>query len=269
MSDTFTLAEFDRACETIGLAPGDTVMAHASLLHLGRLPDVPLPQMPAVIIERLRARLGAGGTLAMLAPFYDYADKQVPFDTRHSPVSRQIGVLSATFTAMPGVERSANPIFALAAQGPAADTICNRSNGAAFGAGSAWEHLMQGKPKILMLGCGIATLTLVRLIEQRAGVPYLYTKLFPTPVLRNGVALDLPVSALLRYRTAPITYALDGFAQRLAGKGVLRQAPLGADALRLVDAEACIAIGLDMLAADPYAFLAAPPAYKPGELPLI
>jgi aminoglycoside N3'-acetyltransferase len=269
MADSFSRAELDRACDGLGVSAGDTVMVHASLLHLGRMDGVALADIPRAVIAALRARIGREGTLAMLAPFYDYADKGILFDTRTSPVARQIGVLSAAFAAMPTTQRSANPIFALCAEGPAAEAICNASNGASFGSGSAWERLMEGGPKILMLGCGIATLTLVRLIEQRAGVPYLYTKLFATPVSRDGVTLDLKVTALLRYRAAPITYALDGFASRLAREGILREEPLGADAVRLVDARSCVGVGTRMLAADPYAFLAAPPAYTPGELPLI
>lgn len=224
--------------------------------------------MPRRVIETITQYLGRDGTLAVLAPCYDYSNLGVPFDTRRSPVSRELGVLSATVAEWEGAERSANPIFSVAAVGAQATYICNGPNASAFGIESAWDRVVRLGGKVLLLGSGVRRMTLARYIEQHAGVPYLYTKLFRTPIFRDGVPLPYPVTALLRYANLPLQYDLLRFGERLYEQGIMRNCALGGGQVQAADAESCVRAGITALNQDLHYFLAVPPAYDAAELPL-
>lgn len=264
----FTLDGLSASLTEIGIDAGDTVLMHSSLLHLGLLADCAPGEMPGRVVSGLMDHLGPSGTLAVLAPFYGYSNDNTPFDTRHSPVSHELGVLSTAVAEHANALRSANPIFSLAAIGPEAERICLQSNGSAFGAGSAWERAVDAGAKILLLGSTVQRMTLVRYIEQRAGVPYLYVKLFQTPVFRDGVELDCAVTALLRYAHLPLEYDLSDFEAQLLESGIMNAASIGGGHAYAVNAASCVRLGLEALADDMHFFLASPPAYDAAELPL-
>ncbi len=264
----FSFADIDTALAKVGIAEGDTVIMHSSLLHLGMLSDCEPKAMPGRIVDRLLAVLGSSGTLAALAPCYDYSNDGVPFDTRTSPVSTELGVISANLAARSDAERSSNPIFALAAVGAQADYICNGPNASAFGAESAWDRAVRAGAKILLLGSSFERLTLVRYIEQCAAVPYLYVKMFRTPVLRDGRALPHPVTALLRYAHLPLQYDLSRFEGLLRDAGLLRETALGGGRVCGFDAAGAVRAGIEALADNIHYFLAVAPAYDESAAPL-
>jgi len=264
----FTLGELNDSLASIGIVAGDTVLMHSSLLHLGVLAECAPQEMPDRVISGLLDYLGPNGTLAVLAPCYDYSNDNVPFDTRRSPVAHELGILSAALAARPDALRSANPTFSLAAVGAGAENICIESNASAFGAGSAWERAVEAGAKILLLGSEVQRMTLVRFIEQRGGVPYLYVKYFQIPVFRDGIELDLPVTALLRYAHLPLEYDLSDFETLLRDANILHEATIGGGYARALDAAQCVQAGLEALAGDLHYFLASLPAYDDAELPM-
>jgi aminoglycoside 3-N-acetyltransferase len=238
------------------------------LLHLGRLADCKAKDMPLKIIDILLEVVGKDGTLAVLAPFYDYADKKEPFDTRRSPVSFEVGVLNAALAERKEAERSANPLFSLAALGRQADYICNGPNASAFGAESAWDRIVGAGAKVLLLGSSIDRLTLVRYIEQRVAVPYLYIKLFKTPIYRNQKLLPYPVTTLLRYRDLPLTYNILEFGRRLRESDIIAEASLGGGRILAMDAAQAVDQGIAALQEDIHFFLEQPPTYVDNAHPL-
>ena len=265
---TFSRDDLMHTLDTLGVSEADCVLLHSSLMHIGRFNGCDAHDMPGAIIEVLLEVLEANGTLLTLAPFYDYSNKGQPFDTRRSPVSPEVGVLNAAVAAHPEAERSANPMFSLAGIGKLAGHICNGPNASAFGAESAWDRAVKSGAKMVLLGSSIERFTLVRYIEQRVGVPYLFVKLFCTPVLRDGVALGYPVTALLRYLHLSITYRLAPFGARLSEAGVMREAPLGGGMVKVIDAAEAVAEGIDAAQEDVHFFLAAPPNYVDAEFPI-
>lgn len=267
-SASFTVTELANALSSVGIEMGDCVLVHSSLLHLGRLGGCPARDMPGVITETLLEAIGDDGTLATLAPYYDYSDSGAPFDTVRSPVSPEVGVLNAAIAAHPDAERSANPMFSLAAIGKLADHICNGPNASAFGAESAWDRAVHAGAKILLLGSSFERLTLARYIEQKVGVPYLFVKMFRAPVSRNGAPLGQPVTALLRYRHLPLDYGLAEFEARLNQAGITREAPLGGGRVLAMDAAKSTEMGINALQDDIHFFLKSPPDYVDNAFPL-
>ena len=265
----FTLSDLASALDAVAIAPGATVMMHSSLFHLGRLEGVGLADTPAALIDALLDRLGPEGTLAVPASNWDYGRKNLPFDIRVSPVTKELGVLSAQLASRPDAERSPNPIFSVAAVGAQADFICNGGTAVAFGPDSAWERLARLNGENLFLGCDLTYLSFARYIEFVSGVPYLYNKLFRTPVLDNGRPLDLTVIAPLRYAHCQAEHKMDRFEARLRSAGVLRETRLGGGPVKAVSMNDCLSLGSEALKEDIHFFLEDRPAYAADQLPLL
>lgn len=265
---TFTAADLRAALERIGIVSGGPVVTHSSLRDLGRMEGVSLSDYPASIVATIRDCLGPLGTLAVPSPNWAYGRAKMPFDIRRSPVSKQLGVISNYVLTIPGVERSLNPIFSVAAIGPDAAFICRGGTASGFGVDSAWDRLFQRDADILFLGCDLNYLTFARYIEQRVGVPYLYNKLFRVPILDDGVPVSLPVTAFLRYAHCPVEYALSRFQQKLRDSGDLRETALGGGSVKAVRMSRCFESGVDSLKQDIHYFLDRVPDYDESQVPL-
>ncbi len=246
-------------------------MMHSSLMHLGRLDAHVNDDHAKAIIETIQAVLGAQGTLCVPAAFYDYGKKKQPFDVARSPVSRLLGVLSRYVQAMPGAQRSLNPIFSVAAVGPLAEDVCGGIHGSAFGPGSAWECLFRMNADVLYFGCDLSHSTLLRYVESVFGVPYLYNKLFDTQVIKNGRAMDVSICAPLRFQYCPAIYdpvKFKAFEGRLRDRGVLRECHLGGGKIMAIAMKDFYAEAVTVLSGDLYYFLQRVPDYVPGQVPV-
>jgi aminoglycoside N3'-acetyltransferase len=253
----------------LGVESGETIILHSSLLNLGRLEEYDMRSAAEVIIDLILDRIGPNGTLSLLAPFYDYADKQVPFDTAISPVSHLVGVLNVCLASRPESERSANPLFSVASIGAQADFICNQSSTGAVGALSAWGQLTALNARMLHMGSSLERTTIIRHVESLFGVPYLYTKLFTTPVTREGVPVQTPITALLRYKNVPINYDLHDLWNLARNQGLVTQHSLGGSNVTSISVQPFVDLCLQALNENVYAFLEKAPPYIDDQLPLI
>lgn len=266
MSD-YRPSDIYTALKRLNLAKDRPVFMHSSLMHIGLIKDVSIQDQSAAVIAAVQEALGSTVTLCMPAPDWDYGLKGIPFDLRHSPVTRSLGVVSRYFVTLPGRHRSPNPIFSVAALGPEAAFICDTGTASAFGADSAWDRLFQRDADMLFYGCTLAAMTFTRYIESRFGVPYLYVKRFTQPILNNGQEIFDGSTALLRYMHCPVIYNFDKTLELFRNRGVLRSASLGngeVHALRMSDV---YAIAIEALKKDLHIFLEHLPDYKLGELP--
>jgi aminoglycoside 3-N-acetyltransferase len=265
---SYSEAQLLAALEGVGIAPGATMVVHSSLFHLGRLEGVALAESAARIVALLRDHLGPEGTLAVPASNWDYGRKREPFDLRRSPVTKALGVLSQQVAALPESRRSPNPIFSVAAVGAQADFICGGGTASAMGPDSAWDRLYRLNAENLFLGCDLTYLSFVRYIEYLCGVPYIYNKLFDVPLYDDGRPLGLTVVTPLRYAHCPAEHDISRFEQRLRQRGVLREIVLGSGPVKAVRMDDCFKLGVEALKEDIHFFLAGPPAYQPGQVPL-
>lgn len=268
-SATYSVKDIGSALAQTGIAVGDTVVMHSSLFHLGQLEGVPIKECPARVVQAICDHLGEEGTLAVPAPNWDYGQKRQPFDIRHTPVTKSLGVIGNHMIKLPDARRSPNPIFSIAAVGPQAGTICEGGVATAFGVDSAWDRMFSLNADMLFLGCDISVMTFVRYIEHRFGVPYLYNKLFDVPILDNGKPLDMAVVALLRYAHCPVQYDLSGLERLLREAGALREASLGGAKVHAVRMDKCFAIAVEALKKDIHFFLGGRPNYVAGQVPVV
>lgn len=263
----YTTADLTEALEALEIRRGDVLMTHSSLYHLGRMKGVAIRDTASETVDCLRRYLGRHGTLAVPAPNWDYGAKREPFDIATSPVTRALGVVSIHVNALPGRCRSANPIFSVAAIGALAANICDGYSTNAFGHESPWQRMVDLDADMLCLGSDFEFLTFIRYMETRFGVPYLYNKFFDVPVSDNGVAIETPVVAPLRYAHLPIRYAPERFMQRCRDAGILREVQLGDGVSMAVRMRDCFEVGMAALREDLHVFLDGPPDYQADREP--
>ncbi|WP_458217658.1 AAC(3) family N-acetyltransferase [Paracidovorax citrulli] len=159
--DNATLAAQLRS---MGVAPGDVLLVHASLRTIG-----PIAGAAGALIGALLDAVGSSGTVAM--PSWTGDDDGI-FDPAATPSAPDLGVLAQVFWQTEGARRSSHP-FAFAAIGRHAQDIVGGPlplppHGPDSPVGRV--HALDGR--VLLLGVGHDANTTLHLAEAMAGVPY-------------------------------------------------------------------------------------------------
>jgi aminoglycoside 3-N-acetyltransferase len=178
----------------LGVRAGDTLMLHASVKAVGRIVGG-----PDMVIEALLDVLGADGTLMMMVSSEDstyemsnrppewreaYLAEAPPFDPKRSRAYRKWSVLTEYLRTWPGAERSDHPDSSFAAVGAKAHWLmADQPLNYALGPGSPLDKLCQAGGKVLLLGVGFDSLTLIHLAENLAKVAEKPIYRFPAHVL--------------------------------------------------------------------------------------
>lgn len=265
---SFTADALEKAFAHLGIQEGDLILLHSDLMMLG-LPQGIKTRSEILLFywKILQKVLGAKGTLAVPAYYYEYARHGLPFDTEKAPVSKSLGAFSAYICTLPGRIRSCNPIQSIASIGFKAKEISGGDSLNGYGVNSPWHRLRKNGGKMLFLGVDMQVMTFVHYIEQLVGVPHLYFKAFASPVLRNGTPIQgIPVSAV-RYLDFSIEYNLKPFEELLFEKRFAKSIKIGKGAILNVQAEDAYQLGIECLEKNPYFFLKSPPKFIPGKIP--
>jgi aminoglycoside 3-N-acetyltransferase len=178
-----TSGDLRAALRDLGLA-GQTLMVHSSLRAFGHVEGG-----AEAVLEALEGLAGCGGTL-VLPSFAWCADEDAEgrdlpaeglpaeglgvraFDPTETPADT--GRISDTFWRRPGVQRSAHPTHALAARGPhAAHLLAGHGLTRCCPWNGPYGRLAHLDAWVLLLGVGVASLTFLHALEDRAEVPYL------------------------------------------------------------------------------------------------
>ncbi|MFD5552786.1 aminoglycoside N(3)-acetyltransferase [Streptomyces sp. NPDC127068] len=169
----------------LGLAPGGTLLLHASLSSLGWVCGG-----PGVVVGALLDVLGGDGTLVVpthTGDNSDPADWENPpapeawwadiratmpaFDARSTPVFG-VGVIPETVRNWPGVVRSSHPQTSFAAVGPRAGALVDgHALDCRFGERSPLARLEEAGARVLLLGADFSSCTAFHLAEYRIPAP--------------------------------------------------------------------------------------------------
>ncbi len=265
---TISAKEVQQAFKAVGIKSGDLILVHSDLRSFG-IPEISSSRekMLYFYYDNFRAVLGPEGTLAVPAYFYEFARSGKPFDVERSPVSKELGVFSAFVNTFPDRKRSFNPLQSIAAVGPKAKELCGTSL-AGYGEASPWHRLRKMGGKLVFFGTTLQPMTYVHHIEQQYGVPHLYTKIYPYPILRNGIPFTGQAISSVRFLDYAVEYALDPFQQELEKTGILQHSTCGSGNILAGDADAIFKLGMELLQKNPYFFLKHPPAFIRGKIPL-
>ncbi len=183
---------------SLGVGPGDDVLAHCSMSALGWVPG----GAPAVV-DALMGTVTDSGTLAMPTHSTQYGD---PAEWENPPVpddwvetiretmpayrpavtpTRGMGAVAECFRSYPGVARSTHPTVSFAAWGARADYVVEGHELTdSMGEGSPLARVYDLGGSVLLLGVDHDRNTSLHLAEYRAGVRERHET--GAPVLEEG-----------------------------------------------------------------------------------
>ena len=183
----------------LGISPGDTIMAHASVRAVGEIAGG-----PDQIHLALKDALTAEGTLIMYASCPRYTDevgrgnltseqeqevlaKLPAFDPLTARSERDNGMLVEFFRTWPDSRVNLHPAR-FVVWGKQADHLISRQPWHyAFGHDSALERFVQGGGKILLIGCDHDNVTFLHYAEHIVDIPGKRVTRFKVPVVEDGV----------------------------------------------------------------------------------
>src|SRR4051794_35776919 len=163
----FSPADLTDTLASLGIAPGDVVIAHVAYNEF-----IGFTGRPSDVIASLRAVLTPAGTLLMPSlPFTGSALAYVRsgeiFDVRRTP--SRTGIVTELFRRSPGTRRSLHPTHSILASGPLAEQVIADHHLASTPCGdpSPLSKLAEVNGKIALLGTGIAKMTFYHYLEDR------------------------------------------------------------------------------------------------------
>lgn len=215
-----------------GLRAGDSIFVHSDLKAFGRLaPGLTREAFVGGFLDALRQAIGPQGNLIMPTFSYSFCKGQ-EFDPATTPST--VGMLTEHFRKLPGVKRSADPIFSAAALGPDQDYFTDVGTDC-FGASSIFDKLYRRRAKLVCLGETL-DITFIHFVEQSLGVSYRYLKRFPGRIRIDGVLRETAYDYNVRTLDKRVDYDLPKMADFLERAQVLLRIPLGASAVRCMGA---------------------------------
>lgn len=191
-----TKSRIIRDLKTLGLAPGQVVMLHASVKSVGWVVGG-----PDVILQALLDVLTPAGSLMMYVSWADgtykmdswpeekqkaYLEECPAFDPATSRAFTKWSLLTEYLRTWPGACRSGNPDASVAALGAKADWITkDHPLHYGYGPGSPFEKLVQSEGKVLLLGAPLNAVTLLHYSENIAHIPDKQIVRYRVPVQRG------------------------------------------------------------------------------------
>jgi aminoglycoside 3-N-acetyltransferase len=236
--------DVESALRRLGVGRRDTLWVHAGLqTALGMAGTTPAAKV-ATVLEGLD-RAVADGTLIVPTFTYSFARGE-DYDLASSPST--VGVLGECLRRVPGVVRTADPMFSAAIRGalpPAwASRLLEIRDTDCFGARSVFAYLREADAQLLFLGVGLRYCTFVHHVEQRLRVPYRSFKDFAGTVRDGDRAVRTTARYFVRDLESDVESLFDPLADALLRSGAARRAtlPRGPSLLltsaRAVEAEA-------------------------------
>jgi len=190
--------ELTAACRSLGIAPGEVVMVHASARAVGEVAGG-----PDEVHLALKDALTSDGTLLMYAGCPRYVDevgrgnlsaseeaevleKLPSFDPETARSARDHGIIVEFLRTYPGT-RVNRHVARFVAWGKHADYLFSSQPwNYAFGRDSALERFVALDGKILLLGCNHDNVTFLHYVEHIADLPGKRVARFKVPVSETG-----------------------------------------------------------------------------------
>jgi len=194
----YSRAQLAAAFRSLGVAPGDVVMAHASVRAVGEAAGG-----PDEIHLALKDALTGDGTLMMYAGCPRYVDevgrgnltaaeesevleKLPPFDAETARSARDHGALVEFLRTWPGSRVNPHPARFVAWGKQAGYLFSSQPWDYAFGRDSALDRFMALDGEILLLGSDHDTVTFLHYVEHVADIPDRRIARFRVPIAENG-----------------------------------------------------------------------------------
>jgi aminoglycoside 3-N-acetyltransferase len=215
-------AEIAAALGDLDIAPDDTMFVHSGLRGALRVEGGSAQEKVDTVLSGL-ADTVPEGVLVMPTFTYSFCNDE-EFDVEETPST--VGVLSERFRRLPGVRRTADPIFSSAVRGAMPERLFAVGDVDCFGEDSLFGLLREARAKIVFFGAGFEFCTFVHHVEQRLAVPYRFPKKFPGVVTSGGERREVTATYYVRSLDEDVESFLDPLADELVANGGARTAVL-------------------------------------------
>ncbi len=213
-------ADIAGALADLGVGPRDTLFVHSGLKGALRLAGATREEKLATLAGGLRDGV-PDGLLILPAFTYSFTGESEPFDLATSPST--VGVLSEYFRTLPGVRRTADPLFSCGVLGelpePWARRLYSVGDVDCFGEHSIFAMLAELDAKILFIGVDFEFCTYVFRVEQELRVPYRYFKDFQGTVVDGGEAAVVTARYYVRDLDSDVVNTFTPLARDLLAAG--------------------------------------------------
>jgi aminoglycoside 3-N-acetyltransferase len=183
MNNKYNSDEFKDTLIDIGLAKDDNIFIHTSLKTIGKYEDLKQPDLLNMIKKAIFDIIGENGFIAVPTFNFNFA-KGDEFDVDNTP-SEGMGVFSEFIRKHEDSKRTSHPMHSISILGKNSDHIASLEGNTEFSEGSAFDHLLKMKCKILFLGDSF-TETFFHIAEEKAKVPYRFWKTFRGNLIKNS-----------------------------------------------------------------------------------
>ena len=247
--------ELVKALQKVGLAAGDSVIVHSAYRRLR-----PVEGGPATVIRALLEVLGPHGNLALPTFNYSIEPPATCFDPARTP--GLTGIIPEIGRAWPGAIRSIHPTHSVAVLGPQAEEL-TRDHGRfrSVGIGSPLDRLAKREGKVLLIGVGHVSNSMVHIGEEYAGVPKA-----PWAIGLPVYQVRLPDGRLVPYQSDTSSSCSTAFGAvefALRSKGQIRDLRLGVAKFQLMRAQDVIDNVVEMVKQKPDILLCTNPGCVP------
>jgi len=209
----------------VGVGEGDCLFLHADASAAAPMRGRDAAEKMESLIQGLEELLGAEGSLVMPAFTYSFTRGQ-DFDQSNSPST--VGMLTEHFRQRPGVLRSSDPLFSVAASGARAEELAGGPCPECFGPESVFARLHRRGGVIGFLGCGLQVATFLHYVERCLAVSYRYNKTFSGRIIDgDGRVREARAVYFVRRLEDGTEADLRVLERRLMDSGALRRAELG------------------------------------------
>jgi len=220
------------ALKQSGIKNGDSIFVHSDLKSFGKLNNkITRQEFLESFIEALKKTVGEHGNIIMPTFSYSFCKNEI-FDPETTPST--VGILTEYFRKLKEVKRSIDPIFSVSALGPDKDYFTDVGTNC-FGDKSIFMKLYDKNAKIVFLG-ETFDITYMHFVEQKCGVLYRFIKKFKGEIKCGNKLEEFVFDYNVRPLDKDVNYDLEGIADFLESKGVLKKAELGNSKIRVVNA---------------------------------
>jgi len=186
----FSKTNFEQGLAASGLRAGDVVFVQASLPRIGQMDGAnSATEACKELLAALLEMIGASGTLFVPAFTLSF-ERRDEFDSENARALAGNWSESPEFAEVarrhPGAVRSADPLYSIVGIGPMAGQLLSSLPNTSFGPDSVFERLLKSNGKLCLIGVDLQHSVLLDFLEESAGVPWRYQKLFTGRVLRSG-----------------------------------------------------------------------------------
>lgn len=256
----FQIQEISNNFSNLGLQKGDVLLVHNSLLNFGMPTDCKINEVPSKIFQALNSAIGDEGTIAVPTFNFDFC-KRLPFNKQETP-SKNMGVFSEFVRKLPQAKRSCHPMQSLAVLGSQSDFIIENDTESSFSPNGPFDRLKELDGKILLLGAGINSVSMIHWLEEKYEVPYRYWKTFSSTYINKEAISEKSYKMFVRSLETNPMLKMNSIENELKRINKLQEEQLGGGSIKIFKIKDFLSVAEHFIKQNLYYFISNHPNFE-------